>query len=565
MLSISFSHIVSNNFAFEGNNPKFSVKLLWFRGLGYSADGKNWPILIDTDYDSDLEIIACGGMDNIVAFSHDGKILANISGMKRLSQNPFPFVADYDNDGRLEYFFASDHRIIIIDTYLWRVDDIISFPKDTFITGMIYGNWDEDEDKELLVDCPLKGLYIYDFKDAKSYLIINGSIVSGRQIWVWGPIRPMDGKRIVFFNFPLLYCALGVVDVFDKRVLWAVNISEYGMLTGFDFYVGDFDGDGVKEIVVPGYYPELYIFSGDDGSLEAYFNFTDYVRRGPCTDYFAVCDLNGDGIMEGVFALTPYFGYWSNKSVGILAVINMRSYTIEKLITYSKEEFGYYGISPQSLNILDANLDGVYDILVMNFGNITIYDGRTLTPMFTFNVSVFFKDQELSGFGWAWGTDYVELVVRDIDDDGRVEMVNLCGALSISVYRLMVEPFLAPLIYWNPPYGYLNAFGCFENFDRDHDRVADWVEAQFGFSNNSVDSDGDGVSDFDEILGIYRNMLYGNASPEYLWVFISLVFIPPIAITAVLVYCVRRRKNVGMRPRCESASYSPCLDMLGCM
>ena len=531
----------------SNNNLEFSIKLLWFTTHGYHC-AEDWPVLVDINSDSNLEIIAEDGRDHTVVFSHDGKVLANFSIFK-YAWNPHSFVVDCDHDGRLECFFPMDTKLFIIDLGLLRIDDIVMYPNADRITGMIYGNWDDDEDMELLISYYRKGLFMYDFEKQKMYFLMNESLVDSQKVSIWGYLRPLGNGKVIFLNSLTHYCALGAVDILSRRVLWAVNISELGISpTVFDdFLVGDFDGDGIKEIVIPGQYPELYVFSSDRGELEACFNFTDYAIRELSDSYFAVCDLDGDGVIEGLFACYPLFSYWSNKSVGFIAIINMRDYTVKKVITYLKEKFGYSGIAPYTLNILDVNLDGVYDILTMNCGNLTIYDGRTLEPMFTFNVSILFRDLEASGYFWYWGTSLNRIVVWDIDSDGRMEIINI-GFATISVFRFIIEPFLVPLIYWNPPYGYLNAFGCFENFDRDHDRVADWVEAQFGFSNNSVDSDGDGVSDFDEILSIYRNMSYGNASPEYLWVFISLVFIPPIAITAVLVYCVRRRKNVGMRP-----------------
>ena len=524
---------------------KMSMEFLWTSPhLGYSSDGHNWPILVDVDMDSRKDIIVLG--DRVFCFSPTGKQISNISGIIMYTNNPWPFLANFDSDEPLELFVACDDVIYIIDLSTWNIDFWIDAKalggSRAFISGMLWGNYDEDEYPELLLTIPPFGLYIYDLKEARFIFVMNDTEVENCPIW--GQIAPIGNDRYVFLNYP--YFMMGAFDLSERRLLWCINLSDFGMDTALKFFVGDFDEDGVREVVASGVSPELYVFDGETGRLEAYFNFTDYLGPGFVLNFygFQAADLEGDGVIEGIVPMAILINN-PGKAAGILAIIDMKSYSIKKIIEFPPipSSMDLCGIDMSSVNILDVNLDGVYDILFMRHGNITIIDGEDYHTIFAFNVSTFFKNITWEGFFFFWSDTDNNIVVRDIDNDGYIEIISVCGAFRASLYRLIIEPKITPLIYWNPPDGITGTFFVYENLDNDHDGVADWIEAEVGLSNQTPDTDGDGVPDRQEVLEIYRRLAQGGEEKTQFSVLVLGCFVVLVAVFSSWLLIRMRKKN----------------------
>lgn len=537
----------------EDKDIKIEIKLVWQKSIeriGFDPFFPNWPILIDVNHDNKLDMIIRPGDRGFVILSHKGDVLYDLYWNEEfldmdMSDYASPIVCDIDSDGNLEYIVVGDippdvnDIIIIFDLERLEIDRVI-WTKDRIpgavITGFLHGDYDADGCPELLVSTS-KGLYIYDYEEDSFVFLIHETGIDG--YYVEGPIYPLYEDRIVFLNYPFPDTCVGVYDLSENRVLWVRNLSSIGTLTARKLWIGDFDDDCVKEIVALGFLPEIWILN-ELGALEAYFNFTSLIGRWYGSDAGGFADLDNDGVIEGIFPFSS--GLSLNYSAdGIIAFIRMGDYYYY-LRSYLDWPTFWHPIDYSTLSIVDFDLDGLYDLLVFNYGNLTILkSGHQI--LFTYNISSFFLDHEDNGLGFIWGDTRNRFIVMDIDNDGYVEIIN-CYGLSVAVFRLIVKPFMRPLVYWNPIDGWFWSYGVFERVDNDHDRVADWVEAKLGLRNDTWDSDGDGVSDLEEALEYFRrpkiNML------EYVILYSSLAM---IGIAAVVIVLWLHKRKIRKRPQ----------------
>ncbi|MCX7969062.1 MAG: hypothetical protein N3B10_11345 [Armatimonadetes bacterium] len=134
-----------------------------------------------------------------------------------------------------------------------------------------------------------------------------------------------------------------------RRLIPFKNLSSWGPFYGVDS-LKDLDGDGVKEIIAVGFSGN-YIFKWDGRTYRLWW-------FSPQKDEYAlwtkICDLEGDGVMEGVSVLCSQ----KDRRKRILAVYRFERGGYRKIAQYplpreDKEEY------PRSLGILSTKKGGV--------------------------------------------------------------------------------------------------------------------------------------------------------------------------------------------------------------
>jgi VCBS repeat protein len=166
--------------------------------------------------------------------------------------------------------------------------------------------------------------------------------------------------------------------------------------------VGDFNGDGHLDIVVPGQGSRTVsiLLGTGDGSFQIGREFS--TGEGPgIPRYVAVGDFNGDGRLD--LAVSLFNANTLNGSVAILLGQGNGSFD-------SPRSFPV-GIAPTFVVVADFNNDGKLDVAVLNHIS---------------NVSILLGDGT-GGFGtatnWAVGNTPVSLAVGDFNRDGRPDLV----------------------------------------------------------------------------------------------------------------------------------------------
>ncbi|MBD3232810.1 MAG: PQQ-binding-like beta-propeller repeat protein [candidate division Zixibacteria bacterium] len=305
--------------------------------------------IADVDLDGELEVIApTSSPYHVYCFNGEtGAIEWSAStGYPNCIDSP-PAIADVDNDGKPE-----------------------------IILGTFYGN-----------------VFCFDGENGN----INWQINLGNDSYIQsGPnILDLDndGQLDIVVTQWAGDCRVYALRGDNGSTLWYSDVPQDYMYHGGSF--ADVDEDGKPEIAVGCYDGNVYLFNGEDGSLEWQHSAMYYV--GAPT---SIADLNNDGHLEIVF-----FSY---------NMVRALTYTGGTLWTYYASSGIFRGAA-----IADLDGDGVLDIA---FGD----DSGILTVLKGDDGSVVWTLDLEAHYGQTFGIDHAP-VIADFDSDGDLDIFVVGG------------------------------------------------------------------------------------------------------------------------------------------
>ena len=482
------------------------AKTFWHNGYRGVAS-YDYPLVMDLDGDGYREIVKFCKFWHI-GYRAWGDILMNLS-YGSILHGTYLF-GDFDGDNTYDIVFGTGSRRIVIVDPNGTVKLLVNVTKKLGRTeSLLFGEFDGDPGPEFVVKTNPHGIYVVEPHTWEVRFV--GRYFGGHDFGDVCYIYPVDadGDGVFEIFFALTQEAYVGLMGLNGTVFWDMHVdvpdvedATRGPPLPAHVSVGDFDRDGEYEAVFTTENSEIYVVSVADGSVEGYI----YVEQPRGTAYsgcraFGFVDIDGDGSFEGVFPWTHFSFPFSRSdwAYGSLVFVDMDSYSVIKTIGFRHDlDDTWFGLDCWALSVVDFNLDGFYDFVVVSYRYIVFIDGKDLS------VDYVYDGLDGLGRGFYAGGLLDMMVVFDVDGDGFVEIIKPHAEQSIVVYRVFSG--FRPLVYWNPPWGYYNAFGLFDLFDGDYDGVADWVEEAYGFDPTRADSDGDGVSDRAEILEILREM-----------------------------------------------------------
>ena len=212
---------------------------------------------------------------------------------------------------------------------------------------------------------------------------------------------------------------------FLPTVTYRTGGSEAGFVT-----TADVNGDGFADMLVANtYYSDTIGVSlgKGDGSFK---NMVRYPSGGSSPVTIVPVDLNGDGNLDLVISnQAPCYACSGDGLVAVL--IGKGDGRFEPPVSYDAGGFGYSGIGPSHMTVVDLNGDGALDVLVANCAprrtigcgednavlGVLLGNGNgTLQAVRTFNVG---------GFSGEGG-----LAVADINGDGKLDALVTTSCVS---------------------------------------------------------------------------------------------------------------------------------------
>ncbi len=228
------------------------------------------------------------------------------------------------------------------------------------------------------------------------------------------------------------------------------NIVNFGSEIFNQITSADFDGDGKLDLVVTkeGLYPELSIFLNTSSNGQVTFATKIIIATGTDTgpDYWgqiSIGDIDGDGKQDIIVPNTIQIGINISSSVSVFRNIS----TVGSISFASKVDL-LSGINSVGCVIGDLDGDGRPEIVCSNIG--TFWDdsnGKTFVN--GGSVSIFKNNSSIGNISFDPRMDYSSatspwnIALTDIDGDGKVDIAstnrvinsNLSGSWSVSIFR----------------------------------------------------------------------------------------------------------------------------------
>jgi hypothetical protein len=209
-----------------------------------------------------------------------------------------------------------------------------------------------------------------------------------------------------------------------------------------DFDMGDVDGDGKNELLVPNNPvtndKEGCFILSVDGSFQGAYSWVEeaaYYRTSP--DAWGgsplnahIADMDGDGLNEAIFGIWDYCAFW------IVEATDTNTYVYQ---TYIQTDPNDDGAPLIDFGIADLNNDGGDEIYVnmYNDGELAVITGGTDVSLITPASNLFFIDSGAGGGNWGvvaigdqdhgTGSDGPDLYVTDWNATGDVYDYELSG------------------------------------------------------------------------------------------------------------------------------------------
>ncbi len=453
--------------------------LKWQHGGCYSSWCEtSWyssPAVADLDGDGTAEVIA-GAYTIFILNGEDGSVQRSIDTPGSRAW-PGVVVADLDNDGDLEIVTAQGGGYL----------NVLNHAGDVVWTRQPASN-------------ELRGLSVYDLdNDGTMEIIVTAAVGSKVNTWIY----EHDGALRA--GWPQLSN--------DSGYAWGVYNDNAA--------VGDLDGDGIGEIVVPSDVHYICAYKPDGVQLPAHSMYGDkaWGEVGVHVDHavdlrgYAYCgtehrpnfahtpanavDVNGDGVLE-VIAMGNIYNCGTNPYTSL--------YEMPFIFNADRTRWSANGFDWTAIPVPDAQAAPLiedYDVIESNMSNPVSadLDGdgllEILYPSYDGRVHAYWLDKTEHG-NWPYavytGGIYrfaSEPSVADLDNDGRAEVIfaswvqkgsNQTGKLHILDYEgNVIHEAALPAAYGSPDWNGALAAPTLANIDADADLEVVLNTAHSGF------------------------------------------------------------------------------------
>jgi len=397
--------------------------------------------------------------------------------------------------------------------------------------GLSLGDVDGDGDMEIF----LLITYANFTEDFSAVYAFNGSDLS--VLWIFTrdedrrnhmdlntrlAISDIDGDdslEVVAFTADYYIYA---INAEDGSLLWRIDLAEIAapkeiyrenstITESTDVIVGDFNFDGIKEVITAttdNFNLYVLCLSGLNGSLLWYRILPDI----KAVTGMAVADLDNDGLFEVVLAT------WTNW----YCVLNLEDGSL-LWYNYIGRDYGRY-ILTSTPSIGDVDGDEYLEIIINPF----VIDEK--------NGSI------LAFLGYY--TTWTSAVVADVDGDGKIEVIAMGGNESGNYLYCIDFPNAGFRVYWEAASGdfSFHRTNSLEFVDPDMDFLSTYTENVLGTNPYSSDTDGDGFSDYEELLIYHTDPNTYNLRWYHYALFVLIGLVP----TVFIVVKRWRKGNVGV-------------------
>ncbi len=475
-------------FSLQGTEPNISAARLqtvqapvlkWQHGGCYSSWCETgWyssPAVADLDGDGTAEVVA-GAYTIFILNGEDGSVQKSID-TPGSRVWPGVVVADLDNNGDLEIVTAQGGGYVNV---LNHAGDIV---------------WTQQP-----VSNELRGLAVYDLdSDGTLEIIVTGAVGSGVNTWVY------EHNGALRAGWPQLSN--------DSGYAWGVFNDNAA--------VGDLNGDGTGEIVVPSDVHYICAYEPNGVQIPAHSMYGDkaWGKVGVHVDHavdlrgYAHCgtehrpnfahtpanmvDVNGDGVME-VIAMGNVYNCGTDPYTSL--------YEMPFIFNADRTRWNADGFDWTAIPVPDAQAAPLiedYDIIESNMSNPVSadLDGdgllEVLYPSYDGRVHAYWLDKtEHDNWPYAVYTGGIyrfasEPAVADLDNDGHAEVIfaswaqkgsNQTGKLHILNYEgNVIHEVNLPAAYGSPDWNGALAAPTLDNIDADADLEVALNTAHSGF------------------------------------------------------------------------------------
>lgn len=456
----------------EGSGAIVTPLVAWYYYYDLASEGwysfHSEPLTVDLDGDGALEIIAVDSAGRVAILRGvDGTRLTYFAEKEYLlAPHTVPTAADLDGDGLPELVAGTHEGGVValdIDTANWVISVLWYTGKlvERVDTSPIVIDIDGDGSKEVLVNTNL-GVFCIDAATGRTewFTFIRG-FVTASSLAIIGDINGNGTLDVVYADF---YGQIHALDGGSGKILWTTDLwIQYGLRDyGFNIHsvaVGDVDGDGSKEVLVPlareifsedpttgGWYKSgvkgvIAVLDSSTGNLEDLIAYTDPnapQNSGPSPWFsqpaLALADTDGDGAMEIYTGGLDGYLYMFDYSNGAYQMVwRVQVDPISGWWINNNVDAPYTG---SSLIILDVDGDGQYE--VASISTYSIYTGSTYGD---FNYKVYSIDALSGTIEWSLQLDYSNYLTGgwgdqrdarfawpsisagDVDGDGSLELL----------------------------------------------------------------------------------------------------------------------------------------------
>ncbi len=368
--------------------------------------------------------------------------------------------------GTGEYLTNGYHTLFTVQAQAGTGGFVLNnlYPMNTGMQGITSGDWDSDGDVDLAAPVNSSSdhrLYIM-YNDGTGHFFRQETMYVASSLWrVRSGDLDNDGDLDIVGNCNTNYGTPGESFVYTflndgvgNFTLSADRVADVGG-TPHDMDLGDLDGDGDLDILVPCYNSNTasVLKNNGSGGFSLYSHF-GLIGSGSVGDAAKLYDLDGDGDLDGII------GNYHEPFVRILFNDGQGS--------FSQDTVGRPGGTCPLVTAGDFNGDGIGEVLTGGTGYNSI-----LTNDGSGNIT----------FGYNLSSGGNKAIITDVEGDGDLDVVPTYSNYEIGVYKNNGAGSFAALNTYG--HGGADPFG-FTYGDLDGDGDPDLATGNYSSSNVSV-------------------------------------------------------------------------------